>query len=181
MKALKVVLIVFVCFFIIGCKDKDAMKVINKNYIEKNNGIIFDKYAIALDENKNKDIYALFIKKNNDRYEKVDSIPEYKKDSNILFANKYIYFFEKEGSFIGYKIDSSLKKFEPSFDDIDGLIYFPNEIFGFSDNYIYLSYYENDKKTDVLYAKVKYDLSSYESIKESDLLDEYEYLILDKS
>lgn len=182
MKSVKFILIILFCILIIGCKDNEAVKVINKNYIEKNDGIIFDKYAIALDEKEKKDLFALFMKKSSDRYEKLYSIPEYKSNSNILYTEKYLYIFEKDGSFIGYKLDSSKrsKKMDPDFNDIDGLIYFPNEVYGFSDNYIYLSYFKDDNKRDLLYARVKYDLRNYESIEKNDLLKEYEYELIKK-
>ena len=183
MKYIKLLLIILFCILIAGCKDKDAIKVINKSYIEKNDGVIFDKYAIALDEKSDKNVYALFEKKSNDRYEKLYSIKEYKSNSKILYAGKYIYFFEENASFIGYRLDTINKKekvYEPSFDDIDGLIYFPNEVYGFNENYIYMSYFKDSKKRDILYAKVKYDLSSYESITKEDLLDNYEYVLIDK-
>lgn len=184
MKVVKSIMIIIFCFLIIGCKDKDAVKVINKKYIETNDGVLFDKFAIALDENKNqKNNYALFVKKNNDRYEKIDILSEYKNDSEILYTNKYIYLFEKNGSFVGYKVDiksKKLKKYEPSFDIIDGLIYFPKEVYGFDDNYIYISYFLDSKKTELLYAKIKYDLSSYVSIDKKDLLEKYEYNIIKK-
>lgn len=154
-------LIILVLLTIVGCGHRQAVKVIDSEYIKKNDGIIFKNYAIAIDEEvKEKQEYALFKIKNTGRYKKMFSISKYTHGDKLLATDKYIYFFAKEGGIVGYELNNG-KLIEANFENIDGLIYFPIDIYGFENDYIYISYYESDKKDKVLYAKISADLKSY--------------------
>ena len=88
------------------------------------------------------------------------SISKYTHGDKLLATDKYIYVFAKEGGIVGYELNNG-KLIEANFENIDGLIYFPIDIYGFENDYIYISYYESDKKDKVLYAKISADLKSY--------------------
>ena len=174
----KLLFLLFITLLLVGCKDKEITKVIDKSYIEKNNGIIFENYAVALDENNS---YALFNQKTKNRYEKAFNINEDIKNSKLIVSNKYIYIFNNDGGFLGYRLDSTnqkLKKVEANFEEIDGLIYFPIKIYGISDGNIYLSYYKDDSKSKVLYASIEEDLSDYKSITKEDIPKEFDYVLI---
>lgn len=172
-KKIIALLILIVVFLTAGCSNREVTKVINLEYIKSNSGIKFGKYAIAIDSESNKkEQYAIFKEKSVDRYKKVFNIDEYSKKDKLLATDKILYIFYNDGGFVGYKLDSSLKKvtkYESDFKNIDGLIYYPIEVFGFNDDYIYISYYKDDSKKEILFAKVKYDLSEYISITEKDI------------
>lgn len=172
-KFILILMIITLSLFITSCNKKEAIKVINDDYIKKNNGILFNDYALAIDqEQSSKDVYAIYKKTSSNRYQKIFNIIEYNKNDKILATDKYIYIFYEKGDFIGYNLNSSvdnIKIIEPEFDNIDGLIYYPIDIYGFKDNYIYISYYKDDSKRKILYAKVKDNLKKYENINKSDI------------
>lgn len=167
-KILSLILILLICVICVGCRNNEPTKVIDSNYITKNKGILLDKYAIAIDEEdaKNKR-FAVFKETSNNRYKKIFIIDEYSKKDKVLLTDEYLYLFYEKGGFIGYDLDSTsknVKKVEANFDEIDGLIYFPINIYGYKDNYIYISYYKDDSKKQILYAKISDDLDKYISL-----------------
>ena len=101
------------------------------------------------------------------------TVSDYSKKDKLLATDEYLYIFDNDGGFVGYKLNSTsnnIKKVEPEFKDLDGLIYFPIKIYGFSEGYIYLSYYKDEIKKEVLYAKIKKNLSSYETLESEELI-----------
>ena len=179
---IKYIILVITAFILIGCKDAEITKMVNKTYIDKNNGIVFDNYAIALDEENNDGkTYAIFEKVNSDRYKKLYSMDSYSSKDRILCTDEVIYLFGYEGGITGYKLNSKqYKKIEITFEEIDGLIHIPVEVFGFLDGKIYVSYYNNDKDGNILYAEIDEDLDSYDSIEYSELPESYEYVLVRK-
>lgn len=167
-KTISLILILLICIICVGCRNNELTKVIDSNYITKNKGILLDKYAIAIDEEdaENKR-FAVFKEISNNRYKKLFIIDEYSKKDKVLITDEYLYLFYEKGGFVGYELDSTsknVKKVEANFDEIDGLIYYPENIYGFKDGYIYISYYKDDSKTKLLYAKIARDLNKYVSL-----------------
>ncbi|MDD6879195.1 MAG: hypothetical protein PUD59_03080 [bacterium] len=159
-------LLIFLCC---ACSKSTATKIIRKDYINENNGVFFNNYALAIDQEvENSAKYAVFKSNGSGTYKKLFNIDEYSNEDTLLATDKYIYIFYKKGGFIGYNLSSTnnlIKKVEPDFASIDGLIYYPKEIFGYKDGYIYLSYYSDDSSNTLLFAKIKDNLISYESLK----------------
>lgn len=179
---IKYIIFIIVAVVLVGCRDSEATKIINKAYIEKNNGIVFDNYAIALDEeNNNGKNYALFEKKSTDRYKKLIALDSFSTKDKILYTDEAIYLFGYNGGIVGYKINTkSIKKIDFVIDDADGLILYPVEVYGYFDGDIYISYYNNNSEKKLLYAKVDEDLDSYTSIEYEELLDSYEFELINK-
>ena len=165
-KKIFIFVILIVTVFITACGKKEAVKVINSDYIKENRGIVFNDYALAIDYlNNDNNTFAIFKKKSADRYVRLFSVDEYSKGDRLLATDKYIYVFYEKGGFVGYKLNStSTKKVEADFSDINGLIYYPVKIYGFSEDYIYISYYKDDSKKDILYAKINSNLKEYTNI-----------------
>lgn len=167
-KILNLILILLISVICVGCNSSEPTKVIDSGYITKNKGVILDKYAIAIDEeSEEKKQFALFKENSSNRYKKLFKIDEYSKNDEILLTDEYVYLFYEKGGFVGYKLTSSssnVKKVEANFTDIDGLIYYPINIYGFKGGYIYISYYKDDSKKQVLYAKITDSLDKYESL-----------------
>lgn len=175
MKKVPIIIMLVILFFItLGCSKVEPTKMISSDYINKNNGIVFNNYAFAIDQkDSEKTTYAVYKEKSNNRYKKIFTVYDYSKEDQLLATNEYLYIFNKKGGFIGYKLTSTLnnvKKVEPEFESLDGLIYFPIKIYGFSDNYIYISYYKDEIKKEVMYAKIEKDLSSYETLESEKLI-----------
>lgn len=171
-KKLNILILVITILFITACTKNEATKMIGNDYIKENNGITFNNYAIAIDEDSTEiKNYALFVRKANGRYKKLYVIEDYSPDDKLLATDKYLYIFYSDGGFIGYKLDennTTPKKIECEFKEINGLIYFPIKIYGYKDEYIYLSYYKDEINKDILYAKIKYDLKEYKDLNSED-------------
>lgn len=173
------IILLFVVIICVGCNSSNPTKVIDSDYINKNKGTILEKFAIAIDEEDEKGKrFALFKEISTNRYKKIFILDEYSINDKVLLTDKYLYIFNKKGGFAGYDLESrskNVKKIEANFDNIDGLIYFPIEVYGFKDGYIYISYYKDDSKKEILYAKISNKLDKYESL--SNLSDIPEELI----
>ena len=167
-RIINLVIILLLFCICVGCKSNEPTKVIDSDYITKNKGIILDKYAIAVDEQEDKNNkFAVFEEIANNRYKKRFIIDEYSKKDKVLLTDEYLYLFYEKGGFVGYQLDSSsdgVKKVEADFEEIDGLIYYPINIYGFKGGYLYISYYKDDSKKSVLYAKVSDTLDKSPSL-----------------
>lgn len=164
-----ILLLIFICC---SCSKNSAVKMIRKDYIKENNGVFFKDYALAIDEETNDSKkYAVFKLNNSNTYKKQFNVVSYSKNDTLLACDNYLYIFYKDGGFTGYNLSSSndnIKKVEPDFASIDGLIYYPKDVLGCDKGYLYLSYYSDSSNNNLLFAKVKENLSSYSSVKSLD-------------
>lgn len=163
-KVISTIIVIFIALTLTGCGKNGATKSVRKDYIKENNGIIFNNYAIAIDDkNDNKNTYAVYKRIKSNKYQRLFRINEDIKNKKLLASNNYLYIID-DSIITGYRLNSSINNVKSVTKNLKENDYTISKVYGFKDNYIYVSL-SNDS---VL--KLKADLSSFDVLKEKDVI-----------